>query len=141
MLPHEELLEIGKFLLDLFKQLIALDTAMLAAIVTIVEKVFKTERVLKSNIGKGFLGLSLIFFVCSLILSVFALQEIINNLSQMLQGITMNKWVSDFLFFGSNISFVLGILLFLCLAVWSFLSSSTPRNQNASKAKNTKKSK
>src|SRR6266498_2005590 len=100
MPPHEEILEIGKFLLDLFKQLIALDTAMLAAIITIVEKVFTTERIRQSHSGQVFLGGSLLGFVLSLFLSVAALLEITHNLALMLQGVVMDKWVGNFFFFG-----------------------------------------
>ena len=131
MLPHEEILEIGKFLLDLFKQLIALDTAMLAAIVTIVEKVFTTKRVFKSPCGKGFFWGSLFSFVFSLILSVLALPEVINNLTGMLQGTVMDKWVSNLSFYGSTGFFLLGIVSFLGLAVWSFFSGPTRDSQTA----------
>ncbi len=65
MLPHNEILEIGKILSDLFKQMIALDTAMIAATIAIVEKVFTTKRIFKSPLSKLLLGGSLSFFVFS----------------------------------------------------------------------------
>ncbi len=65
MLPHNEILEIGKILSDLFKQMIALDTAMIAATIAIVEKVFTTKRIFKSPHSKLLVGGSLSFFVFS----------------------------------------------------------------------------
>lgn len=120
MPPDNELLEIGKLLLDLFKQMIALDTAMLVGVITIVEKVFQTKKVLKSRWGTWTLAISLLCFVLSLFLSVGALLEITNNLSRMLQGVPMSKWVSDFLLYSSMGLFFLGILSFIFLTVRSF---------------------
>ncbi len=137
MLPHNEILEIGKILSDLFKQMIALDTAMIAATIAIVEKVFTTKRIFKSRLSKWLLGGSLSFFVFSLVLSMKALLEIANNLARMLQGIIADKWVGDYSFYGSIAFFLLGIIAFLALAIRSFTPSPTRESHAAQNEKET----
>jgi multisubunit Na+/H+ antiporter MnhB subunit len=124
MQNYEFFLEIGKFLLDLFKQLIALDTAMLATIVAIVEKVFQTEKVIKHKVSLLLLILSLSSIFLSLLLSMFSMQTVINNMSLMLQGAGGDKWINDGLFYGSIYTFVVGILLFLILAGVNFVKTN-----------------
>jgi hypothetical protein len=120
MLTHNEILEIGKIMSDFFKQLTTLDTGMVVIIITIVEKVFTPEKVLNNIFKKSLFLASLIAFIVSLMLSLRALVVIPVRLSEILQGGSVGAWVDDFSFYVSIYSFILGIILFIILAIISF---------------------
>ena len=131
-MTHSEMLEIGKMMSDLFKLVTTLDTGMIGIIIAVVEKVFTTERVLKSGLNKGLLGASLFFLILSLIFSLVALAVIPNNLVNMLQESsqgTIALWVDTLPYYGSIVSFFLGVFFFVFLAVRSISSGSSSTHQ------------
>ncbi len=126
MLLHNEIIEIGKIMSDLFKQMITLDTGMVVLTITIVEKVFTTERMFKSSFNRVLLALSLLFFIISILFSLIALMVIPNSLVDMLQHEgTKGAWVDNCSFYGSIIPFISGVIFFIFLATRSVFSNST----------------
>ncbi len=126
MLPHNEILEIVKLMSDLFKQMTTLNTGMVVLIITIVEKIFTTERVFKSRLNKALLVASLSCFIVSLLLSLRALVRIPGNLIEILQAGTRSPLVDNYSFYGSTGFFILGIVLFIILAARNVFSRPAP---------------
>ena len=127
-MTHSEILEIGKFMSDLFALVTTLDTGMLGVVVAIVEKVFTTERVFRSSSNKVLLMASLFSFIGSLAFSLIALVVIPYNVKEMLLG-KSGIWVDVYSFYGSLGLFIFGIILFVILATRSVFSSSVPDRQ------------
>ncbi len=137
-MANDEILQIAKFMLDLFTLITTLNIAVLGAIVTIVEKIFTIEKVFKP-VNKQLFFLSLILFIISLLFSLFALSNIPDNTLNLLKG-DPGKWVTDIPFYGSIWSFFLGVGVFIVLSVrifWGSIEQVQPKkiqNTNTNKA-------
>ena len=134
MLTHEEFIEIGKIMSDFFKQMITVDTGVLVLIVTIVEKVFTTEKVFRARRNLILLVASVLSFVGSLFLALKALVVIPSRLTILLQGGIVEEFVDGFSFYGTIYFFFGGVVIFLLLAT-SIYSSFTPAYKAAQPSK------
>ncbi len=131
MLTHDEILEIGKLLSDLFKVIATLDTGMIGLTITIVEKVLTAERVFKFRTNKLLLGVCLLSFILSLAFSLVTLVRIPTSLADILQGGAVRTWVDNYSFYGSISLFIFGIFLFIFLAIVVFARSTLDRQTSA----------
>jgi len=123
-MSHDEILQIGKFMSDLFGLITTLNTGMIGVIIAIVEKVFTTEKIFKSAYNKALFVASLLSFIGSLALSLVALAVIPNNTKEILLN-KSNMWVDPFPFYGSIGLFFSGVFFFFVLAIRSVISGST----------------
>jgi hypothetical protein len=123
MLTHEEILEIGKFMSDFFKQMITLDTGMVVLIFTLVEKVLGTEKVFKSGFNRILLILSVTPLVISLLLAINALVVIPARVTLLLQGGMVDTFVDNVSLYGTIYLFFLGVFLFIVLAIRAILKT------------------
>lgn len=104
-MTNDEILQIAKFMLDLFTMITTLNIAVLGAIVTIVDKIFTVDKVFKP-VNKYLFFSTLTLFIISLLFSLFALSNIPDNTLNLLKG-NPGKWVNDIPFYGSIWSFFL----------------------------------
>lgn len=124
ILTHNEILEIGKIMSDYFKHMTTLNTGMVVLMITIVEKVFTPEKILKNRVNSSLLLISLLSFIFSLLVSLRVLLVIPSNMAKILQGDMVGTLVDNVSFYISIYSFFLGVLLFIVLAGINFYSNS-----------------
>jgi hypothetical protein len=123
MLPHDEILAIGNFMSDFFKQMITIDTGVIVLIFTLVEKVLTPEKVSKSVLNRILLILSLASLISSLLLAVNALVVISNRVIVLLQGVFVDRIVDPISLSGTIYLFFTGVLLFIILALKTILQT------------------
>ena len=123
MLPHDEILAIGNFMSDFFKQMITIDTGVIVLIFTLVEKVLTPEKVSKSVLNRILLILSLASLISSLLLAVNALVVISNRVIVLLQGVFVARIVDPISLSGTIYLFFTGVLLFIILALKTILQT------------------
>ena len=116
-------LQIAKLISDLFELITTLNIGLLGAIVTIVDKVFTTNKVFNSRINTILLMLIFLLFTGSLAFSLTALSSIPNNTRAMLEG-KSTYWVSPYSFYISIYSFLGGVGAFIFLFLKIFLGST-----------------
>ena len=92
-----------------------------------VEKVFTTEKVFKSSINRLLLIASISSFIGSLLFALNALVVIPTRLTILLKGGFLDKFVDNGSFYGTIFLFILGIILFISLAIRSLYSSFQPK--------------
>jgi hypothetical protein len=151
LLTQDQILEIGKLFSDIFKTMITLNTGMVVILITIIEKVFDRESILKPLFNKIFLIGCLLLLMFSLVFSIYGLVDIPNrsvNLIQLSecsqlseqqntqqikqqcsnliaqQSPEQNTWVNSDLFYGSTILFFIGVLFLVIFAIGNFLFPS-----------------
>lgn len=123
MLTHDEILAIGNFMSDFFKQMITIDTGVIVLIFTLVEKVLTPEKVFKSWTNRILLITGLASLIASLLLAIIALVDISNRVITLLQGGEINTFVTNTSLSGTIYLFFLGIFLFIILALRTILQA------------------
>ncbi len=122
-MTHSEILEIGNFMSDFFKQMITIDTGVIVLIFTLVEKVLTTEKVFNSGLNRILLITSLAPLIVSLLLAINALVVIPNRLIILLQGGVVDTFVDNGSLYGTIYLFFIGIFLFIILAIRTILQA------------------
>jgi len=115
----DQIFQIGNLFSDFLGLLITLNISVLGAIVTIAEKVFTVEKILKSIFNKVLFLTSISCFIASLLLSILVLASIPSNIANILQN-KSNLLVAELQFQGAIWSFFVGIFLFVVLAIFVF---------------------
>ncbi len=115
-MDQTQLLAVATMLVDIFKQMTVLNTSMLAAIVTLVQTVFKSDDVLSDPARKRWLTASLSSLFLSLVLSLIAMVEVPTDIAHILQY-GSGGLVFRFFFYSPLVTFFLGVLFFIILAV------------------------
>ncbi len=122
MLTDSQVLEIGKMVMDFFKQMTTLNTGMVVILFALVEKILPRDTLsspkndLRTVLNKVIFSFCLFFFLVSFVLSLFGISQMPNNLVHIFTGTNLS-WADPNAYSFSIYTFIAGVLLFSALAV------------------------
>ena len=121
-------IEIGKMMADIFKFIATLSIGMIGFVLTMIEKVFTPRKILSSLVNIGFISVTMLVLIASLVLSILGLIEIPKNVTDMVNEVPGVQWVNKAYFIGSVILLLTGIFLFVIVSALSYIKDASTQN-------------